>query len=84
MVEIADFVSHAPVEPEIISEYRGRVPDELVELWEQYGYGTFGEGFLRVINPKLYEAEVGGGGGVSARHRARALRSRSWSRGSAT
>lgn len=60
MVEIADFVSHAPVEPEIISEYRGRVPDELVELWEQYGYGTFGEGFLRVINPKLYEAEVGG------------------------
>ncbi|MFJ2370773.1 GAD-like domain-containing protein [Microbacterium sp. NPDC087665] len=59
MVEIADFVSHAPVEPEVITEYRGRVPDELVELWEQYGYGAFGEGFLRVINPKLYEAEIG-------------------------
>lgn len=60
MVEIADFIPHAPVKPEIIADYRGRVPDELVELWEQYGYGTFGEGFLRVINPKLYEAEVGG------------------------
>ena len=59
MVEISDFVSQAPVEAEIITEYRGRVPDELVELWEQYGYGTFGEGFLRVINPKLYEAEIG-------------------------
>jgi hypothetical protein len=59
IVETADFVSHAPVEPEVIAEYRDRVPDELVELWEQYGYGTFGEGFLRVINPKLYEAEVG-------------------------
>lgn len=59
MVEIADFAPHAPVPAEIIEEYRGRVPDELVEVWEQYGYGTFGEGFLRVIDPKLYEAEVG-------------------------
>ena len=59
MVEIADFVPHAPVPAEIIEEYRGRVPDELIEVWEQYGYGTFGEGFLRVIDPKLYEAEVG-------------------------
>ncbi|MGW2183400.1 GAD-like domain-containing protein [Streptomyces sp. NPDC001732] len=59
MIEIADFVPHAPVRPELIAEYRGRVPDELVEIWERYGYGTFGEGFLRVIDPKRYEAEVG-------------------------
>lgn len=59
MVEIADFVSHAPVPAALIEEYRGRVPDELVEIWETYGYGTFGEGFLRVIDPQLYEAEVG-------------------------
>lgn len=59
MVEIADFVPHAPVDPALIEEYRGRVPDELVEIWEQYGYGTFGEGFLRVINPKLYEEQIG-------------------------
>jgi len=59
MVEIADFVPHAPVPSEIIEEYRGRVPEELVEIWEQYGYGTCGGGFLRVIDPKLYEAEIG-------------------------
>lgn len=59
MVEIADFVPHAPVPADIIEEYRGRVPDELIEVWEKYGYGTFGEGFLRIIDPKLYEAEVG-------------------------
>lgn len=59
MVEIADFVPHAAVPGEIIEEYRGRVPEELIELWEKYGYGTFGQGFLRVIDPKLYEAEVG-------------------------
>lgn len=59
MVEIADFVSHGPVEAEVIAEFRGRVPDDLVEIWEQYGYGTFAAGFLRVINPKVYEAEIG-------------------------
>lgn len=59
MVEIADFVPHAPVPASLVEAYRGRVPDEIVEIWEQYGYGTFGEGFLRVIDPVLYEAEVG-------------------------
>ena len=59
MIEIADFEPHGAVEPELIEEYRGRVPDDLVEVWERYGYGTFGEGFLRVINPKVYEDEVG-------------------------
>lgn len=59
MVDIADFVPHAPVEPDVIEAYRDRVPQEIVEIWEQYGYGTFGEGFLRVINPALYETELG-------------------------
>lgn len=59
MVEISDFVAHAPVPGEIVEEYRGRVPDELVEVWERYGYGTFAHGFLRIIDPKLYEEKVG-------------------------
>ncbi|KAA1425479.1 DUF1851 domain-containing protein [Mumia zhuanghuii] len=59
MFEIADFVPHAPVELDVIARFRGRVPDELIAIWEQYGYGTFADGFLRVINPSLYEAEVG-------------------------
>ncbi|WP_363459520.1 GAD-like domain-containing protein [Microbacterium sp. LMI1x-1-1.1] len=59
MVEIADYVPHALVEPEVIAAYRDRVPAEIVEIWEQYGYGTFGEGFIRVINPGVYEAELG-------------------------
>lgn len=59
MVEIDGFLPHAPVPAEIIEEFRGRVPDDLVDVWEQYGYGTFADGFLRLIDPKLYEAEVG-------------------------
>lgn len=35
------------------------MPDELLEIWERYGYGTFGEGFLRLVDPRRYAAEVG-------------------------
>lgn len=59
MVELSDFVPHSPVPPAIVEEYRGRVPDELVQIWEQYGYETFGEGFLRIIDPKQYATEIG-------------------------
>lgn len=59
MVEIADFVPHAPVDPEVMAAYRERVPSEIVEIWDTYGYGTFAHGFLRVINPAIYEAELG-------------------------
>ena len=59
MVEIEDFVAHSPVSQEVIAAYRDRVPAEIVEIWEQYGYGTFGEGFIRVINPGVYESELG-------------------------
>lgn len=59
MVEITDFVPHSPVPPAVVEAYRGRVPDEIVEVWERYGYGTFGEGFVRVIDPALYEEQLG-------------------------
>ena len=35
MIEIADFVEHAPVEPEVVAAYRDRVPAELVEVCER-------------------------------------------------
>ncbi|MBP1326161.1 hypothetical protein JOF28_001393 [Leucobacter exalbidus] len=75
MVEIKDFVSHAPVPAEIIAEYRDQVPAELVEVWEQYGYGTFGRGFLRVIDPKPNSARSAI---ASVRRRVMGSRSRSW------
>lgn len=58
MVDIADFVPHAPLDPEVITEYRDRVPAELMEIWEGYGLGSFADGFLRIIDPRLYEAEI--------------------------
>ncbi len=59
MLEIPDFVPHAPVDPATIDAYRELVPEEVLELWERYGYGTFGEGFVRTIDPHRYESRIG-------------------------
>lgn len=57
---LARFPSYTVVEkptPELIARYRDRVPAELIEVWEQYGFGTFCDGYLKVVNPDNY-AEV--------------------------
>lgn len=59
MLEIPDFVPHASVAQETLDAYDGLVPEEIVELWQRYGYGSFGEGFVRVIDPHAYEARIG-------------------------
>lgn len=59
MLEIADFVPHAPVPAATIDAYDGLVPEEIVELWERYGYGSFGEGFVRIVDPHAVEARIG-------------------------
>lgn len=59
MIEIADFVVHAPVPAATIDRYRGRVSDELIDIWERYGYGSFADGFFQIIDPDLYLDQLG-------------------------
>lgn len=40
--------------PELIAQYRDVVPPELIEVWEQYGFGTFCDGYLKIVNPTDY------------------------------
>jgi hypothetical protein len=39
---------------ELVAHYRGLVPPELIEVWEKYGFGTFRDGYLKVVNPATY------------------------------
>lgn len=39
---------------ELISRYRDLVPAELVAVWEQYGFGSFCDGYLKIVNPDDY------------------------------
>ena len=54
MVEISDFEKVGDVQAEVIDRFQGRIPSDIIELWQEYGYGVFGHGYFRVIDPLQY------------------------------
>ena len=52
---LKDFEIHSAVSGEIIKKYQGRIPDELMEVWKEYGFGSFYSGYLKIINPDEYQ-----------------------------
>ena len=48
------FTKFAAMPEEVIEKYAPKVPDELVELWKQYGLGFLLDGYLKIINPEEY------------------------------
>ena len=49
-----DFVYFSEVEESCIRKYSEKIPTELLEIWKEYGFGTFFGGYLKVINPDEY------------------------------
>ena len=43
------------MEKDLIKEYESILPDELLEIWENYGLANLLDGYLRVINPEDYK-----------------------------
>ena len=52
---LKDFKFHSKISEETIKKYQGRIPDELMEVWKNYGYGSFYNGYLKIINPDEYQ-----------------------------
>ncbi len=38
----------------LIARYRDQLPPEVLDVWEQYGFGSFCAGYLKVVNPEEY------------------------------
>ncbi|QBO35724.1 DUF1851 domain-containing protein [Periweissella cryptocerci] len=51
MVQIKDFEKYSSVPTDVILKYEGVLPDEIISIWKQYGFGSFHHGFLRTVNP---------------------------------
>ena len=39
---------------ETLSFYKKILPKEIIELWEEYGFGEYGDGLIKIVNPKDY------------------------------
>ena len=52
---LKDFVKVGDVSEETIEKYKGRIGEDLLTIWKEYGYGYFFNGFLKIINPDDYQ-----------------------------
>ena len=51
---LQDFELHSKVSEEVITKYDGKIPEQFVEIWKSYGFGTFQQGYFKVISPDDY------------------------------
>ena len=49
-----DFKLESKVSPELIAKCEGLLPEEMLAVWREYGFGTILDGYLKIINPQDY------------------------------
>ena len=49
---LKDFELQSKVPEEIIAKYEGKIPEQFIEIWKNYGFGTFMQGYFKLINPE--------------------------------
>ncbi len=47
----SDFKLHKKVTDDVINKYRDKVGEDVIEIWEKYGFGSTFKGYLKIINP---------------------------------
>lgn len=47
-----DFVPVGAVPDELVHQYRGVLPDQVLQVWQEDGFGSAHGGLLRVVNPE--------------------------------
>ena len=50
-----DFELHHAADAATIEKYTNVLPPALINVWKEYGFGTFAKGFMRTINPDEYQ-----------------------------
>ncbi|WP_324604069.1 GAD-like domain-containing protein [Paenilisteria weihenstephanensis] len=52
---LQDFQLIEKVPANVLQEYQDKVPEEVVQFWKEYGFGTFMEGYFKSVNPLEYK-----------------------------
>lgn len=54
MENISDFILQSPVDEHMLTKYAELLPEKLLQLWKEAGFGSLVEGYLKVVNPDEY------------------------------
>jgi len=49
-----DFLRDKEASQELCQKYSSCVPSDIIKIWQNYGFGSFLDGYLKVINPDDY------------------------------
>ena len=52
---LKDFKLHNKVPSETIEKYKNLVPNEIINFWSNYGFGTFMQGYFKSVNPEEFK-----------------------------
>ena len=64
-MSISTFITHFPptqvdpVDPEVIAKFQSVLPDYLISLWKEHGFGKYGDGLLELVNPDDFQSPLG-------------------------
>ena len=51
---LQDFELYSKVPEATIKKYSGKIPEQFIEVWKNYGFGSFLQGYFKIINPDEY------------------------------
>ena len=43
---LEDFESYEKVGQDVISLYKNKIPEKLLDIWEEYGFGSFMDNYI--------------------------------------
>lgn len=52
---LEDFKIEKKVPVDLIDVYRDKLPEQIIQIWGEYGFGSFMNGFLRTIDPNKFQ-----------------------------
>lgn len=55
MNNIPDFQLKTKPENSLVEKYRPLLPEKLITFWNEYGFGTIADGYLKIVNPDDFE-----------------------------
>lgn len=53
--EFGPQIERREVPPSSLARYQGRLPDQLMKYWQEFGWSGYADGLLWIVNPQEYE-----------------------------
>lgn len=52
---LSDYIAVKKTAPKLLERYNNRLPEQILDIWKERGFGMFMSGFIRTIDPTDFE-----------------------------